>query len=377
MFNQYLFLSLFLSLIISCKQKEFPVQDSQLEQASSPDKVVLNEQQMKNFSLDSCSIKTVMLPNILKANGRVEALPNALVSVHSPISGLFQFKNILTGTRVAKGEILGSISDPMLIQMQEDYLMLSSKIEFAQIEFTRQRKLQDQEATSDKAFQMTNADVQQIQIQRSTIAEKLKLIGIHPESVSLTNIQRKINIVAPIGGIVNKIGSANGKYVTSSDLLFEIVSPDGMMLNLKLFETSALSLKQGQGLVAFANHDGQTKFDCTIQSINREVGSDGTVDVHCKIINNKELLLGMYMSAEIKVNNKKSNVLPTESILNYEGKNFVFTILGSNEFQMKELTLGVEENGYTEILNADQLSNQWIVRKGAYTLLMALKNRAE
>jgi len=38
---------------------------------------------------------------------------------------------------------------------------------------------------------------------------------------------------------------------------------------------------------------------------------------------------------------------------------------------------GIKENGYIEIKNAPVFTDKQIVVKGAYTLLMALKNKAE
>jgi cobalt-zinc-cadmium efflux system membrane fusion protein len=38
----------------------------------------------------------------------------------------------------------------------------------------------------------------------------------------------------------------------------------------------------------------------------------------------KTLLPGMYMNAEIELNSQQSNVLPSEAIVNYENKNYIF-----------------------------------------------------
>lgn len=44
---------------------------------------------------------------------------------------------------------------------------------------------------------------------------------------------------------------------------------------------------------------------------------------------------------------------------------------------MTAVQKGNTENGYVEILNMDALKNKDFVTKGAYTLLMKMKNNAE
>lgn len=44
---------------------------------------------------------------------------------------------------------------------------------------------------------------------------------------------------------------------------------------------------------------------------------------------------------------------------------------------MVEIEIGKSENGFTEIISDKDLSGKTIVTKGAYTLLMSLKNTEE
>ena len=44
---------------------------------------------------------------------------------------------------------------------------------------------------------------------------------------------------------------------------------------------------------------------------------------------------------------------------------------------MIEIETGISENGFTEIISKADLTGKEIVTKGAYTLLMSLKNKEE
>ena len=99
--------------------------------------------------------------------------------------------------------------------------------------------------------------------------------------------------------------------------------------------------------------------------------------MHCHFNNyDKALLPGMYMNAEIEVKSQQSNVLPSDAIVSFEDKNYVFVAKANKQFEMKEVTVGNTENEFTEILS-DDLNDASIVIKGAYALLMKMKNVEE
>jgi cobalt-zinc-cadmium efflux system membrane fusion protein len=85
----------------------------------------------------------------------------------------------------------------------------------------------------------------------------------------------------------------------------------------------------------------------------------------------------MYMNAEIEVKSNDVLTLPQDAIVNYEGKEYIFVVINKNQFRMTEIKTNTSENGFVEILDAEGLKNNAIVTKGAYTLLMKLKNKAD
>lgn len=74
---------------------------------------------------------------------------------------------------------------------------------------------------------------------------------------------------------------------------------------------------------------------------------------------------------EGKIGNVSSN--RRDAIVSFENKNYVFVAKANKQFEMKEVIVGNTENNYTQISTAE-LQNAKIVIKGAYALLMKLKN---
>ena len=209
---------------------------------------------------------------------------------------------------------------------------------------------------------------------------KLDLLGIGTEKISEINILRSINILSPINGFVSKVNVNIGKYVSPTDVLFELINPLDVHLNLKVFEKSLDKLFIGQHLVAYSNNYPDKKYPCEIILIGKEISAEGNTEVHCNFeVYDKSLVPGTFMNAEIEVKNKKSISLPIDAVVRFEGKQYIYQSLGGNKFEMIQVELGESENGFIEIIlpaNSNLLSADYVT-KGAYSLLMTMKNKEE
>jgi cobalt-zinc-cadmium efflux system membrane fusion protein len=85
------------------------------------------------------------------------------------------------------------------------------------------------------------------------------------------------------------------------------------------------------------------------------------------------------MNAEVEVATNSAFVIPNDGLVRFEGKQYIFTQINKNKFEMQEITTLNTENGFTQITLSDNtdIINKTIVTKGAYTLLMTMKNTEE
>ena len=235
-------------------------------------------------------------------------------------------------------------------------------------------------ASSDKIYQQAETDYRSNNILISGLQQKLQLIGISPQSLNETNISSAVSIRAPIDGYVSSVKVNIGRYVTPSDILFELVNPMDIHLALTIFEKDIDKLHIGQKLVAYNNSKFEKKYPCEIILIGRDVNAERSIQVHCHFENyDRKLVPGMYMNAEIEIGNSNDYVVPEEAIVRYGDKQFIFVVIANSEYEMIEVTTGDSQNGIVAIIQAKgiDLKNTAIVTKNAYTLLMMLKNTAE
>jgi len=340
----------------------------------------LTEAQCKNAQIELGKLETKIISTRLKLNGKIDVPPQNIVSVSMPLGGFLKSTKLLPGMPVKKGETIASMEDQQYIQLQQEYLIAKSKLTFAEQEFNRQRDLNQSKASSDKVFQQSELDFKNQKIILSALAEKLRLINIKPETLNELNLSRCINIYSSIDGFVSKVDVNIGKYLNPSDVLFELINPDDIHLNLKVFEQDLNKLAIGQKILAFDNNNPKKKHRCEIILISRDLSADRTGEVHCHFDDyDKSLLPGMYMNAEVEINSVNAFIIIDDAIVNFEEKNYVFISKGKNQFEMVEIIKGSSENNYTEINYVDNktISNSTFVLKGAYSLLMQLKNKSE
>jgi cobalt-zinc-cadmium efflux system membrane fusion protein len=337
----------------------------------------LTDAQIKNAGIQTGKIEQKEISATLKLNGKIDVPPQNLVSISVPMGGYLKSTKLLEGMFVSKGQVLCVVEDQQYIQLQEDYLLAKAKIGYAKAEFERQKELNQSKASSDKVYQQAQAEYNSLSVMVQSYGEKLKFAGLNPNNVTAKTISKSINIYSPISGYISKVNVNTGKYVNPSDVLFEIVNPTDIHLALTVFEKDINKLAIGQSLLAYTNTNPEKKYPCKIILIGKDFTENRSTEMHCHFTNyDKALLPGMYMNAEIEVKSQQSNVLPSDAVVNYENKSYVFIAKANKQFEMKEVTTGNSENGFTEIVSND-LNEVSIVTKGAYALLMKMKNVEE
>lgn len=361
--------------LIACKSKPSAEKSEIVKETNT---ITLTDAQYTNAGIQLGELQNKSLSSILKVNGKIDVPPQNMVSISIPLGGYLKTTKLLPGMHVAKGEVIAVIEDQQYIQLQQDYLTTKSKLQFAQLDYERQKELNQSKASSDKVYQQATTDYKLYEITLNALAEKLRLVGIDVNKISSSNISRSINVYAPINGFVTRVNVNIGKYVSPTDVLFELVNPSDIHLALKVYEKDLDKIFIGQKLMAYTNGSPDKKHPCEILLIGKDLTNERSTDVHCHFNDyDKSLIPGTYMNAEIEVKNNAASAINEEAVVHFQGKDYIFIATDKDSFEMIEVTAGTTQQGFIEIVNAEKLSNKNIVTKGAYSLLMSLKNKSE
>ncbi|HEX8325918.1 MAG TPA: efflux RND transporter periplasmic adaptor subunit [Hymenobacter sp.] len=345
-----------------------------------PDRVVLTaaEQQMGGVRLGSITERP--MSGGLKVNGVLDVPPENLVSVSAPLGGFVAHTELLQGMRVRKGQVLATIRNPEFVQLQQDYLETSSQLRFAKAEYERQGELFRQEVAPQKNFQRARAEYEAMQVKANAQGARLRLAGL-PLGGAIVSTA---SVRAPKAGFVKAVNVSVGQSITPTDVLFEIVDPDHLHVELTVFEKDVPQLKEGQ-LVRFTLGNDSIGRERTahIYLIGKTISDERTVRVHAHQDREDEHLLpGTFVRAVIETNRVTVPTLPAAAVVQFGAQAYVFVAAdtaaqaGNAAYRMVPVTQGVSEDGYTEVHLPTSAQGQSLrfVTQGAYSLLGKLKN---
>lgn len=351
------------------------------------DIVELRDDQKKLANIEIGSIELRSLSGTLKVSGTVGVAPQNLATVCMPMGGFIKSTTLIPGNTVNKGQTLAILENQEFVDIQQNYLESKNKFEYAEAEFNRHTELYKDEVYSKNNLQQVTANYKSLKAQVKALEQKLLLIGVNPSTLKEDDINSAIALISPISGYVKAVNVNIGKFVAPSDVLFEIVNSDKLFLELTLFEKDANKVSIGQKIRFFINNETE-QHEAIIYQTGKSINSDKTYKVYASVPDPcKNTLPGMYVNAIIEASSNKVTSVPTESVVSFDDKDYIFIFNKDKEengkpfteYRMIEVHKGVSDGGYTEIILPKDFDSKTVkvVVKGAYNLLSAKKNAGE
>ena len=380
-------LLVFIIAISSCNGGKKPAEEAKAEEVIPENIVELREDQIKLADIEMGRIDLKSMSGTLKVNGTVSVAPQNLATVCMPMGGFVKSTNLMPGNMVRKGQTLAILENQEFIDIQQNYLEAKNKLELAKADYDRQNELYKSDVSSQKSMQQVSSNYKSLKVQVKALEQKLTLIGINPFRMNENNISRSVALVSPISGYVKAVNVSIGKSVSGSDVLFEIVNSDKLFLELTLFEKDADKVLKGEKIRFFVNNETE-QHKAVIYQTAKSIDTDKAYKVYAKVKGTcKNILPGMYVNALIEVASNKVTALPSEAIVGFEDKDYIF-VFDHNEiesgksftrYRMVQVHKGVTNDGFTEIILPDNFNYKTVkvVVKGAYNLLSAKKNAGE
>ncbi len=397
--NSLIIFSLTTVLFAACSSAEKPEVATEEKKAEGANVVDLSQEQFKTANIQYSAVEEKNLSSVIRASGEIEAPPQQLVTVSSPYGGIVRQIPLLEGKFVSQGQVVAILENPEFIQLQQDYLDYKSQLSYLKEELDRQQELAKENVNAKKTFQKANSDYNSMVARVQGLRSKLQLINIDPEKVGSGNLSSRTNIYSPVSGYVTKVKVNVGKYVNANEALGEIADTRELHVELTVFEKDVPKIKAGQKVRFILNNETKERL-AEISLIGREISTDRTVRVHCRLVKeDRDLLPGLFLKGIIETGIATTTALPDKAIVQAAGKSYIFIASGEKKedeekkrvgadrseteekhivFKRIEITTGVSENGYTEVILPEGFPrNSKVVVNGAYDLLSKMNNVEE
>lgn len=346
----------------------------------------VNHVEITHLQMDAIGVKIggfekKNLSTTVKANGTLHLAPQNHGDISVLMPGVIKEIRVREGDFVQKGQVVASLMSMEFIQLQQGFLEAKNQLSVLEKEFERQKKLHDENISSGKIYQQSEADYRSGKVRMSALQQKLGLLGVNAGDLGDDRIMQSLPLVAPISGFINKLDINNGQAVETGKELAEILDNSRIHADLMVFEKDIFSVKKGQKVIfAVTSLPGKT-FSATISNVGPAFLTETkAVQVFAEIDNPKgDLLPGIFVDARIQVDENVVDALPREAIVNEGDLSYIFITEksknadGKLRFEKVPVRTGASDGEYVEVVPLVVLMNPKIVTAGAFYLASASK----
>ena len=377
---KHTFIVLSTILIISCgKSKSDPeilkTSSKDHEITANNDIIKMSKAQFQSENMRLVKLQKTSFSTIIKTTGMIDVPPNSKAVISAFTGGYIKNSPLLIGDKVKKGQMLVTIENLEFVQLQQEYLEVSVQLTYLKSEYERQKELFAEQISSKKSFLKAESDYNQTTAIYNGLRKKLQMLNINPASAEKGNLTSVSTIYSPISGSITDIKISTGAYVSPADKIMEIVNTDHIHLELRVFEKDVLKIKKGQKVIFRLPESTDEIFEGNIHLIGKSIDENRTVQVHAHIDHDiqRNFIIGMFVEADIVIDDNLSEALPEDAIIEVDDKNYVL-LLRSNDFDKysfvkKEIITDRINSGFIEIKESNSFKNADQFLIGGFNLI--------
>ncbi|MFZ0430089.1 MAG: efflux RND transporter periplasmic adaptor subunit [Acidobacteriota bacterium] len=322
------------------------------EEEQAADVVKIDPTFVQNIGVQTAPVKRTDIPFTIRTIGNVTYSDEQLHWVNTKYDGWIEKAYVnYVGQPVRKGQKLFEIYSPQLVTTQKEYLDA--------LDYAERLSTGPYPDIKERARSLLEASRQRLAYWDITDAQVAELEKTRKP-------RRTLTVVSPVSGmVVQKMDQAlEGMYAKAGMNLYKIVDLSTIWVEADIFENQIPWLKTGQtALVEFPYQPGR-KYRGRIRYVYPFFNDKTrTMKVSISLPNpGLELKKDMYANVTFDVPSAH-NVLtvPEEAVIRSGERNIVVLSLGNGEFQIREVTLGLNGNGLYEVKKGLKEGEQIVV----------------
>jgi len=312
------------------------------EQAEDQSTVRISPTIVNNLGVRIIPVQQGALARSIETVGYIEPNENKISHVHTYAEGWVRKLFVkAVGEPVKNGQVILQLYSPMLVNVQDEYLIALGSGNQALIDASYQRL---------QAFHISEQQIQQLK----TTQKASQLIDIYPHQ----------------DGVVTMLNIREGMHVTPDTEMMSIVDLTNIWMIAQVFEDEANWVKIGESTEARISAFPGKVWKGVVEYVYPEVDAvTRTLKVRFRFNNPDELLKpNMYANITI-IADSKPNVLsiPLEALIRSSEGDRVIVALDNGHFKVQPVTTGIESGEQVEILSGLKAGEK-IVASGQFLI---------
>jgi RND family efflux transporter MFP subunit len=309
--------------------------------------------------------------SVIPVSGEMLPVPGEKQHVVARSNGivLFASKNLIPGSRVAKDQLLFTLSGQDLASdnITVQYAEARNRFQQGKSELERHSRLHAEKIISDKQYYETLA--------------RYKTDSVFYYALSSSVTSRGLEIYAPLSGYLHELNIAEGQFVETGDQLATISDNKVMLLRadvpqqyfrqLNLIKTAHFRPAYSSRIYTMEELQGHLLARGASVAENNHY-----MPVYFEVRNDGSLLEGAFAEFYIMTRNSApALVIPLASVIEEQGSAFVYVQLQGAGFIKRAVTLG-DSDGMNTVIKSGLSAGERVVIRGAMQLKAASMSSA-
>ncbi|CAN5181458.1 efflux RND transporter periplasmic adaptor subunit [soil metagenome] len=338
-----------------------------VEKAAGPQRVSISERVANDSGLVVTVVGMASLPATVELTGEVAADPDRMAKVPVRVAGRLVELNFQEGQRVAAGAVLASIESGEVARVRADLASTSTRAEAAHKRVERLIKLVEAGTSSAQDLETARAEAMVLDTDVSAARQMLASIGGGGGATA------RLQIRAPIAGVVMKRDGIIGQPVAADHVVAEIVDLDRAIFFARLFENDLSRVHEGASAEVRLDAYPDVAFPGTVVTIGRQVEPVArAVLARIAIVDqDARLKLGLFGRVVVVIPDPVTMpplpVVPISAVTKIDDRPVVFVEIGKREFEARPVELGHATGGKVEVVKGLKAGDR-VATGGVFTL---------
>src|SRR5579862_931607 len=301
------------------------------------------------------------------AVGVIDFNEDRAVQISSPYQGRVVRLAASAGDRVRHGQLLFTIDSPDLVQAESTLITAAGALELNNRALERAKGLYAIQGLAQKDYEQVVSDQQAAEGGYRAARDALRIFGKSDADmdriVQQRSIERQMPVTSPIDGVVTARNAAEGMLVQpgSSPAPFAVADVASKWMLADVPESEAPSLALGQSVAVKVLAFPDRTFQGRISNIAEAVDPNThRVRVRSEISDpHDELRAQMFASFIVRVGELRALAVPYDAVVREgDGTMTVWVTTDRHRFQRRTVRVGQQQDGYDQILEGLQRSEE-------------------
>ncbi|HEX5233711.1 MAG TPA: efflux RND transporter periplasmic adaptor subunit [Silvibacterium sp.] len=341
--------------------------------SATPQLFTIPQDQMSHVQI--VTVKPTKLTRTLRLTGTVAYNAFKTTPVISQVGGPVSRILVVPGQQVKKGQPMLDVSSPDYSQLLDAYLKAADSFRLADKNYARAQDLYQHHAIAERDLEQAESDRNQARADLNAADEGMKILGVrNPSELAKAPTSAQIPVLAPISGeVVERLVSPGQVVQAGQTQAFTISDLSTVWVLANVYQADLAIVRSGDD-VAVQTDAYPGTFHGRISYVSPALDPN-TRTLQARIVVDNpggKLKRDMYCTVTVTAGSLSNAVaVPDSSVMRDDNNQpFVYVAIGSNQFGRRDVEIGQNENGQTQILKGISVGER-VVGDGSLFLQFA------